>query len=135
MSGSPLPSDVVSMSKALVVLQKARKLIERGWAKRYMALNQDGDPTLPDYPNACKWCLGGAIFASMPAMGTDTHTLAIYHIREELVRTKNPCVHITDFNDDEVTTKEDVLSIIDGTILKIQNLIDGHTTIVHGDGE
>lgn len=86
------------------VLQRARKLIEKGWTIRVMARNKYGHPVRYDNPNACKFCVLGALAK------TDTH--GGYHEARNILA--NLTGGIVTFNDTH--SKQEVLDLFSRAI-------------------
>ena len=56
MSVSDRNYDALRVAKALIV--------DKGWIKDQLAIDDENNPIDPKSPKACRYCLGGAIFAA-----------------------------------------------------------------------
>ena len=112
----------------LEVLEKARKLIEdpARWCKYSTALTKEGHSTNPNSGNAVKWCATGALY-KVTAMYVYEHCVILD--RDILSRAKNRLIAaieanlecryplgLTHFNDESMTTHEDILEMFDNAI-------------------
>lgn len=88
------------------ILLKARKLIElpENWTRNRSARNKDGIGVEHDHPDACKFCMLGAIW-SVAGYNSDA---------EEILRKQTPVGSISTFNDD--SAHEMVLKAFDDAI-------------------
>ena len=101
-------------------LLRARGLIEQGWTKGAMARNVDGESVSSYSPDACQWCLLGAIDACSDIdiyVKADCNELLRNAINElgyssTLLHTRHPA----DFNDAANTTADMVIAVLDKAI-------------------
>jgi len=120
------------------ILEKAYELIknEEDWIKGVDAIDIHGEETVPDDPEACQFCLNGAINAASERFEdfdvirncypTEYHE-AVYKLRKEIhkeivKRTGDrehlfPSQAMTNYNDNLHRTHQDILNII-LTVLK-----------------
>ena len=92
------------------ILQKVRKLLEKGWCQNVLALDERNFPIRPSSSRATSWYLMGA-FVSI-----------IYDPKDynSVFTTEHITVSLPIYNDDIAKTKADVLQVIDNTILYVQ---------------
>ena len=98
------------------ILTEAYALIERGWVQGWDARNRYGKMVQALTPDACAWCLTGAL----------TKAATHLHLREEdrqrayeLVAAALPTGEsrfVVVFNDSPGRTKEQVLAVLDDAI-------------------
>ena len=106
------------MSPMIVeTLIAARAKLATGWVKGAYALNAKGIDVAPESPDACRWCISGAVLAVMPRDIGDTPMLLRHAIGKGL---PYPFAanggNIAGFNDAEETTHADVLAALDRAI-------------------
>jgi hypothetical protein len=89
------------------------------WTIGHYAVNNNGDPTLPESPTACKWCISGALLKVMNTgnvLAPEFRRMSSIIIRLYPERIKDD--HhgfpntIAYFNDHPATTFEDVVKVI-----------------------
>jgi hypothetical protein len=51
------------------IIEKTIEFLHTGWTQGQLAVNQAGDETFCDSPDAAAWCLTGAVEAAMHALG------------------------------------------------------------------
>lgn len=51
-------------TELLDTLALARAFLDEGWCRWYLARTENEQPTLPENPNAARWCLMGALSAA-----------------------------------------------------------------------
>jgi len=91
------------------VFIEAKKIVEQGWCQNSWAQNKVGDPVLVHSPNACSWCMGGAIRVAIKRLKYPTS----YSKVENLFKQKFG-VSFPSFNDQ--STKEEVLKALEDLI-------------------
>ena len=110
------------MANAFTILKDTRKLLSKGrWIKGESAKNQLGEVVTAASPEACQWCLHGAIIRST----VDNDAMAIHRsgFSEAVQDVENAITEITglklmipNFNDAERTTWQDVVAVLDKAI-------------------
>lgn len=91
------------------ILIGARERIARGWAQGNFAYNAEGDRVGSSDPEACKWCVVGAIYAT-----TDRPFLRQDAMSAVAVHSKTGALPI--WNDAPERTQADVLAAFDRAI-------------------
>lgn len=101
----------------LVILHRLRTFLHDPsvWIKHEFALDSEGYAVDPRSPEACSWCLSGAILCvtyetELPCEPSSLST-EIHRLFDSDIAT---------FNDDPTTTHSDILSLIDRTIAGIR---------------
>jgi hypothetical protein len=96
---------------AIELLQQAKVRIERGWTQGWFARDSNGSRVEIGSDRATCFCISGAIYNK----GTDILELvkARYFLSRVLPRRFD---NIVEFNDNESTTKEDVINLLDKAI-------------------
>ena len=114
----------------LEVFKTAKALIEKGWTKGCLARDKNDVQVDTVSPEACKFCLLGALFrASNQDWATYNKAMcSIYRIMPTGLLV--PGGTMTDFNDQR--TKEDVLYLLDTVIYGYEVLIDARAIIEKG---
>jgi TolB-like protein len=87
-------------------LTEARKLLEKGWTQNAYARNANGVAVDEENPNACSFCVRGALNRAHASL--ETHLLVGRVVKE---RTGGLWVHL--WNDAPGRTREEVLAMID----------------------
>lgn len=87
-------------------LTEARKLLEKGWTQRAYARNANGVAVDEGSPNACSFCVTGALNRAYACL--ETHLLVGRFVK---VRTGGDWLHL--WNDAPGRTQEEVLTMID----------------------
>lgn len=98
--------------KTIDILREARALIAKGWAQGAFARDKCGSKVLHYSPDACAWCLSGALRA---AWGGSEEYL---HARNFVVAVIGASCLPT-WNDAPDRTKEDVLAALDEVISRV----------------
>lgn len=92
------------------VLIKAKQLVEKGWTRNVLARNAAGEPVFSNSPEACAFCVAGAI---EHAQGDDPDAgMEAFAVMHDSLGN----VSITDFNDAATTTHADILAAFDRAI-------------------
>ena len=111
----------ISTASHIEALHEARNLIkdEKCWAREYLALDEHGCMVPPSSGEAVSWCVLGAITCACSKFDeVDPEELS------EMVRREIPYgdtrTSLGEFNDYTDTSHEDVLSLLDRTILSIE---------------
>lgn len=104
----------------LDTLIKARKKIEKGWNKYFIALSANNDVVDPTSRRAKTFCAKGAIHA---VTGHDSilRQVACKELSDSTVVTGK--ARLEQFNDNPRITKKDVLDLYDDTIARVRNRI------------
>ena len=95
------------------ILTEARGFIERGWTQGICARDSDGEPVPAKDPSACEWCVVGAVWAALP----EGRIISDY---TDLLTGQAP-YDVALFNDNEDTTKEDILKVFDEAIARCED--------------
>lgn len=117
---------MITKAEQVRLLQEARELIESPmqWTQRRFARSSNGNGVDPLAPNACTFCLDGAL-RRVIARHFDQNSYASTHdqltalIEQELPNPMSPDGNIVSFNDDPRTQHADVLALIDRAIAEI----------------
>lgn len=95
-------------------LRKTKEFLQRGWTKRFAAIDENGTSVLPTSPDACKWCLLGAIRAATgDGAGPET---AAYDALINAGGVKDSPFYLMDFNDHPDRIVDDVIDLVDTAI-------------------
>lgn len=97
-------------------LQGARALIKIGWTKGTWARDRAGRAVMEDDPEACCWCLSGALREAggrINGLMSRTTVEALVRISREV---GEPIAH---WNDDHDRRVEEVLSVLDRAIASL----------------
>ena len=94
------------------VLIQARALILKGWTQEAFARDADGEPVSAKDPDACSWCVVGAVVAAYPDW--DNLSKGLWDFLGRFV--DEPCPD--EFNDLPETTQTDVLALFDRAIAR-----------------
>lgn len=104
------------------LLVKAReKLTPPGtWTQFTFARTPLGGTAVSDHPDACQWCLLGAIFACAPVGAGPELSPFLESLREFDLVPGDPKTHnIAKWNDATGRTQEEVLAMLDSLIAKL----------------
>ncbi len=124
-------------SKSTVeVLREARQLIEdpERWTRNDWAVNDVGDRLKPRDPNACAWCLGGAVARVVDDNGFEEAEVPFTDIGVgawaalEDAAGEDPI----NFNDGSANTHADILRAFDSAIAAEEAKAQGDTQEVEG---
>lgn len=91
----------------------AMEKIAIGWHQGSLAKDSNGDPATPESPDACSWCLTGAIWAVCDHKGAEYKVL-MTHIRKVLGTDA-----VVFWNDQTGRTKEDVLKLLGKVLISV----------------
>ncbi len=107
-----LPSYTTAPKSALAQLQRARRIINAGWCQSAYARTADGKPCYSEFDeDAVSCCAVGAMYRA----GSQNYSTEIVdEARQALDDAAN--VNVFRFNDNEDTTKQDVLAVFDKAI-------------------
>ncbi len=94
----------------------ARKTVENGWIQGALAMDGGGGDTLPTDPKAISWCALGAFQANCVDKDFAPCGGYLYFKAQELFRKVNNIHIISEWNDAEGRTKEEVLQAFDNVI-------------------
>ena len=99
-------------------LQEVRKLLRNDvyWTRHESARDANGKFCRPDSPKACQWCLEGAVVRV-----TNDDTYLRIQVIDALDQTIDTHTDIPEFNDDYLTTHQDVLNVINLTIKRVND--------------
>lgn len=93
-------------------LTEARKLLEKGWTKNAYARNANGVSVEEDNPNACSFCVRGALNRAYASL--ETHLLVGRVVK---ARTGGLWLHL--WNDAPGRTQGEVLAMIDEVLKEV----------------
>lgn len=97
-------------------LKIARGRLEKGWCRDFFARDKDGDAVGANDPEAVEWDVLGAIFGGL-------HPAWVMEAIEKAIKSKNADADISSlskWNDNVVKDKEEVLSVFDEAISKLE---------------
>lgn len=104
--------------EATEILEKAKKVVKKGWCQKVSARNKNGKPVICYSKEACRFCTTGAIakVAGLPNMLQPGRTLAeaFYYLME--AKSAQPNLSLTEWNDVKGRTKRQVLFLYDRAI-------------------
>lgn len=110
---------VEALTNELETLRAARAFIERGWCKKALARNQYGCSVYSYESDAIEWCAVGALGAALkighPAL-SDVGLQCINMLGRELPANRDGLGSVVTFNNDERTSKGQVLALYDAAI-------------------
>lgn len=106
------------MSKTLELLKSMRGKIATGWTQGCSARNRQGNPVVPSSPEACQWCLLGAVTAMESAHYRTTveQRTNVWRIINQLLENRNELQMPSAFNDNPARTQREVLELLDEAI-------------------
>jgi len=84
------------------VIEEAIRIIETGWTQGWFARDKDGVATEVSSPNACSWCLAGALILATNKFNYPWVRLCDFY-------NKHNSVSMGNYNDHPSRTKEDIL--------------------------
>ena len=94
-----------------ILRQIKRLLSDRDkWLKNSQAKNDKGRVVEPNSPDACSWCLVGAL---RKVCGSDFHTYNVVYLA---LAQRTDKALLTSFNDSTDTTYNDIINFINHTI-------------------
>lgn len=96
---------------AFDALFDVRDVLTKGWTQYARARRRDGNAVDPSSPEACSWCMLGALQKVMPV--AETRLVALDAIYSSMVTQFIP---ITTFNDHDNRTQGQVLQTINNAI-------------------
>jgi hypothetical protein len=106
-----------SSADPTIILRDVRNYITKGWCQGSLAKDSQGAPIDENDPNACQWCLIGAIRASVFKRGIRDNYFVDYIYgyiwRHTIVK---PHGGIASYNDSPNTTHQSVLAVLDDLI-------------------
>ena len=111
-------------------LKKVEEIVQQGWTQRALARNKDGELTLVNHPDACRWCVVGASFRAanlleIPYQSSTIDDLS-HHIRQAAGIDLGKLGH---WNDRQYQTQESVLATIRKAIdIAARPLINVHSS-------
>lgn len=115
------------MTTVLSVLQGARDLLQdpARWCQGASAKNVSGRFVAPASPAASRWCLLGAVEASLVKQGNDGHSgsRAVALLYYEVGKRRGENAHTSVFND--TSTHADVISLLDAAIKEAEKEANG----------
>jgi hypothetical protein len=100
---------------AKTTVQRVAQLLSKPerWTKNHSALKADGVPVDPQNPEACAWCLSGALDAMKINGSADPAGFYKAHKTITQVITDRGFSSIPSFNDAHDTTLEDVQEVLE----------------------
>lgn len=111
--------------KIIKVLKKTRKiLIENEWIQGYYAKNQNDKVVHILNPDACKFCLSGALtrasYTVLPD-SPDTYThKTTKEIQHQMYLNHHILSPLSKFNDDIALNKQDIINLLNDTINRME---------------
>ena len=114
------------MSNQLQVLIRARALLAKGWTHKVYARDSNNRIVPISSPEACKWCLDGAIKAAAEEKGGSAYDV-IHMLDRQLGQSS------IDWNDNPRRTQASVLRRLDRIITEMTNA-DQRSNTAGGNG-
>jgi hypothetical protein len=119
-----MPTAVDVLQAALEILQNPQQWCQKAWAR-----DVDGYPVDPTDPSAVKFCLLGAVmkaaFDAEPEYQKASHLIDQAH---GALKAVHPLYPIVTLNDDEATSHQDIISLLNQAIKEekraIRNSVD-----------
>jgi hypothetical protein len=96
--------------ETLLVLKRARTLVESGWCQKAYATDAVGQQVRPEDPTAVAYCIRGALRAQEADTDLDALNDADRALERRAMR------GIAGFNDQQGRTKDEVLTLFDRAI-------------------
>ena len=107
----------------IATLKAARELISvpGNWNKRAFALDWNRNWCDPRSPEACSWCIDGALQAVVASWGEDGNdeTIVLHYLLMDAAEDEG-YPDYPSFNDDPDTTHGDVMKFLDGVIAELE---------------
>jgi hypothetical protein len=113
--------------RQLQLLRSARKRIAQGWIAHEIATDEQLNPVEPDAPEACVWCMSGAIQAAAYE-GNNPRSAAtkrrIDKAAKLILKTNlgrgfaktDPIISLASLNDEVITSQEEAIEMFDKAI-------------------
>lgn len=114
---TPTTPTTPTNDRVLTALIKAKALIVRGWTKNSMARDAAGLPVASDNPDACQWCMYGAVL-SVTRNAAEVRNLTIHAVCAALPEVYAVGGGVTQYNDAGDRTHAQVLRVFDMAIKK-----------------
>lgn len=96
----------------LQILTNTKARINSGWCQNYWAKDEKGHCCSYENPNACSFCINGAVLKSRTSPDID-----VYDVFRHIRRAGNiPSMGIPLWNDNPNRTKEEVIALLDKAI-------------------
>ena len=101
----------------LEVLREAEKLVEEGWCQGVAARTFSGFAVTPNDPDACSWCLTGAISKAAGGSETDLDIKVLHIVFHHLFGRPPDVYHkrtysVSEWNDFPGREKAEVLKVL-----------------------
>lgn len=64
-----MPRAEVPVVTAADILERAAAMLRRGWCRGVLARDAHGEAVMPEAPEACAWCMAGAVFRARYELG------------------------------------------------------------------
>ena len=75
----------VAVVTAADLLERAAAVLYRGWCQRELARDARGKKVMPEAPEACAWCMAGAIFRARYELGVQTDSGPLLRLARAVV--------------------------------------------------
>lgn len=95
------------MSTTQKILSRAADIVAQGWAQGWYSQDANGNRTMPDDPNSCKFCAVGAIRKAAAEQSIQNSDTALHHF------SNHEGIHnIADWNDGPTRTQNQVVAAL-----------------------
>jgi hypothetical protein len=109
-------------TETIEMLRKARGFLERGWAQGSFAVDAEGEKVVPGDDSACAWCVQGSLLAASNWKASAETELITTVLLEYSRKGRSPeSASIVKWNDTPGRTKEEVLTLFDKTIERLES--------------
>ena len=97
-----------------IITRAKNLLIKNKWVRNSFAINQQGAPTDPYDPNACGFCLEGAVIRAKHEIDDHigSHLITDFTDHYILGITENNYSSLISYNDSHVTTKKEAVETL-----------------------
>lgn len=104
------------------VINLTKEILNKGWTKGAWARDKRGNAVDSDSPNACSWCLLGAIILAEETVRLGAYPAARLNLALTDIVKRDDTVQwgITGYNDREDVTLPDVLSSLDQALARVK---------------
>lgn len=114
------------MSKVLEAARNVKARLEQGWCQSAFARTAAGESCGERSQDACSWCISGAMSLELNIAAPTEYNLYLTlrgALNEAIAgETGRHDVSVTRYNDWPGRTKEEVLSLVDRAIAKLENV-------------
>lgn len=101
------------------ILKRAKSLIRRGWTQGSYARNRGDTSIVVESPNACKFCLRGAVErAHLDLQADSEYYWAAQRVLEKTIRKET----VIQYNDKSGRKKDEILKKLDMAITRSEKL-------------